>query len=76
MPVEQEAFTSPLIIRNNTIRGFRKKYDIYNKLGVSLENVHIEDVGEQDDVLTGADYYQKNLLGVSFGSNRAGPEVR
>ncbi len=35
--VEQEAFTSPLIIRNNTIRGFRKKYDIYNKLGVSLE---------------------------------------
>lgn len=68
--VEQEAFTSPLIIRNNTIRGFRKKYDIYNRLGVNLENVHIEDIGEQDNVLTGADYYQKNLVGVSFGSDK------
>lgn len=74
--VEQEAFTSPLIIRNNTIRGFRKKYDIYNKLGVSLRNVRIEDVGEQEDVLTGADYYQKNLLGVSFGSDQEESIVR
>ena len=74
--VEQEAFTSPLIIRNNTIRGFRKKYDIYNKLGVSLRNVRIEDVGEQDDVLTGADYYQKNLLGISFGSDKEESIVR
>ena len=74
--VEQEAFTSPLIIRNNIIRGFRKKYDIYNKLGVSLENVHIEDIGEQDNVLSGADYYQKNLLGISFGSDKEESIVR
>lgn len=74
--VEQEAFTSPLIIRNNTIRGFRKKYDIYNKLGVSLENVRIEDVGEQDNVLTGGDYNQKNLVGISFGSDKEEQIVR
>ena len=74
--VEQEAFTSPLIIRNNTIRGFRKKYDIYNKLGVSLENVHIEDVGGQDNVLSGSDYNQRNLLGVSFGSDKEESIVR
>ena len=74
--VEQEAFTSPLIIRNNTIRGFRKKYDIYNKLGVSLENVHIEDVGVQDNVLTGGDYNQKNLVGISFGSDKEESIVR
>ena len=74
--VEQEAFTSPLIIRNNTIRGFRKKYDIYNKLGVSLENVRIEDVGDQDDVLTGGDYNQKNMVGISFGSDKEEQIVR
>ena len=68
--VEQESYDCPLYIRRNFIKGFRRKYDIYNRLGVSLENVHIEDVGEQDDVLTGADYYQKNLLGVSFGSDK------
>lgn len=68
--VEQDAFTSPLVIRNNTIRGFRKKYDIYNARGVSLENVSIEDVGEQDNVLTGGDFLQKSMVGVSFGSDK------
>lgn len=74
--VEQEGYNCQLYIRNNHIMGFRKKYDLYNKLGASLANVHIEDVGEQDNVLSGADYYQKNLTAVSFGSDKEEPIVR
>ena len=74
--IEQESFTSPLYIQNNSIKGFSKKYDIYNKMGISLKNIHIKDIGEQNNVLSSSDYNQKNLIGTTYGSDKEKAIVR
>lgn len=66
LAVSTESFGYELTLKNNTIRGFAKKYDILNPQLAALTGVRIIDAGEDDDVLTRADFYQNSLLGVHY----------
>lgn len=55
-----------LYIQNNTIRGFAKKYNIYNN-GKAPMPIHINDKNDTNAIiLNSADYYQNYLKGVGI----------
>ncbi len=73
---QAEEFDYPCYIRNNLIRGFAKKFNIYNQYSASLANLHIYDVGEMDKVLSSSDMGQRTLMGVDWLSEGSREIVR
>lgn len=73
---QNEKFDYELLIRRNTIRGFSKKYHIYNTHG-GIMPIHIEDDNDTDEpILNASDYDQRNLVGVDFVGKNATEMVR
>lgn len=67
---QNEKFDYNCFIRRNTIRGFAKKYHIFNTYGDAMP-IHIEEDNVNEDLLSTSDYNQRNLSGVDFDSINA-----
>ena len=72
---QNEKFDYDCFIRRNTIRGFAKKYHIFNTYGDAMP-IHIEEDNVNENLLSTSDYNQRNLSGVDFDSINAQEIVR
>lgn len=73
--IQTQQYDGRIFIRNNDIRGFPKKYSIYNQYSIYLD-AHIVDIGEKDNALANSDMYQRSLAGIEYRSDEAVEIVR
>lgn len=73
--IQTDHYDSKLVIRNNDIHGFSKKYSIYNQYAVYLGAV-IHDIGEANNVLTNSGMAQREVAAIDFTSDESREIVR
>lgn len=73
---QNEKFDYELIIRRNTIRGFAKKYHIYNQYADPMPIIIEDDNDTDEPILNVSDYNQRNLVGVDFTGTQSVEMVR